>query len=425
MNRREVVPSTVVEQAVELLEDLCAISSESGDVAGLRRCARRLGRDLEELGFSVGIEERPNVDGEMQPVLVAKTASSGNGHVLLIGHLDTVLPAARPRRLADRVVGTGALDMKGGFAALVGALRLIAAEGLETPRDLVLVAVPDEEIGGPISEHAVRQWGLGARALAVLEPGQLIDGTETVVTGRRGLSVWRLEARGRAAHSGLAFEDGRSALAAAAGWSATVQGLSEGNGGPTVNVGRIIGGDSEFVQDLGEEHRFVGTSQRLNVVADRCLAEGEVRYLSLADRDRALGEMKASVEDFARRWGVEMHFEVVEEILPVPPSGAGTELAVELVAAASADGWRLELETERGGVSFPNFLPDPAAIPVIDGLGPVGDGMHTREEWVSLESLTRRIRLIAGLLERLGNVDSRQSTVHRTAAAEKPQINAD
>jgi glutamate carboxypeptidase len=391
----------VLDRAIELLQELCAISSESGDVVGLRRCAERLGRDLEGFGFRSVIEERPNVHGEMQPVLVARTEKSGNGHVLLLGHLDSVLPAAPPRRLADRVVGTGALDMKGGFAALIGALELLESMGIRAPQDLVLVAVPDEEIGGPISELAVRQWGAEARALLVLEPGQLIDGSETIVTGRRGLSVWRLEARGRAAHSGLAYEEGRSALAAAAGWSATVQGLSEGNGGPIVNVGRIIGGDSEFVQDLGEEHRFVGTSQRLNVVADRCLAEGEVRYLSLADRDRALGEMRASVTDFADRWGVEMHFEVVEEILPMPPSGSGCELAARLVEAAAVDGWRLELETDRGGVSFPNFLPDPAAIPVIDGLGPAGDGMHTRDEYVSLESLERRIALIARLLDML------------------------
>jgi acetylornithine deacetylase/succinyl-diaminopimelate desuccinylase-like protein len=49
-------------------------------------------------------------------------------------------------------------------------------------------------------------------------------------------------------------------------------------------------------------------------------------------------------------------------------------------------------------VSFPNLLPDPTAACVIDGLGPVGGGMHTREEYVSLESLERRINLIAEAL---------------------------
>jgi len=395
------VVDDVVESATALLLDLCAISTETGDADGLRSCARRLGRELVDLGFHVEIENRPNVDDVPQPVLIATSRSSNERNILLIGHLDTVLPATAARRTKDRIEGTGALDMKGGFAALVGALRLRWARGLETPDGLTLIAVPDEEIGGPISESAVNEWGRDASAVLVLEPGRLRDDGETIVTGRRGLSVWRLDARGRAAHSGLAFADGRSALAAAAEWSAKVQGLSEDNGGPIVNVGRIIGGDSEFVQDLGEEHRFVGTSQRLNVVADRCLVEGEVRYLTTADRDRVLESMRKRARDAAKSWGVDIQFEVVEEILPLPPSDAGAEFARLLVEAAAADGWTLDVETDRGGVSFPNFLPDPSAVPVIDGLGPVGDGMHTREEFVSLASLDRRIKLIAHLLEEL------------------------
>ncbi len=73
-------------------------------------------------------------------------------------------------------------------------------------------------------------------------------------------------------------------------------------------------------------------------------------------------------------------------------------LADHLVTAAAAAGWKLELESNRGGVSFPNFLPDPAAVCVLDGLGPVGGGMHTRGEYLDLRSLERRIHLIAEAL---------------------------
>lgn len=389
----------VLQGAAELLEELCAISSETGDADGIRACARRLGRELMELGFHVELESRPAAEGDAQPVMIASTGGTSAGHVLLVGHLDTVLPAIAPERLDERIFGTGALDMKGGFAALVGALRLRwAAEG-SVPGGLTLVAVPDEEIGGPISESEVRRWGAGARAVLVLEPGGLTADGESVVTGRRGLSVWRVDVRGRAAHSGLAFADGRSALAAAAEWAAKAQTAAEDGGGAIVNVGRIIGGDSEFVQDLGEEHRFVGTSHRLNVVADRCVVEGEARYLTLDDRDRTVDALYGLAATVGERWGVDVRFEVVDEILPVPPSATGAVLARRLVEGAARDGWTLEIESDRGGVSFPNFLPDPAGVPVIDGLGPVGDGMHTREEYVSLQSLERRIRLIAELLE--------------------------
>lgn len=394
-------PAAILDSSAGLLEELCAISSETGDATGIRRCGQRLGRELEAFGYSVEIAEVSSADGKPQPLFESRLPEVGEGHVLVVGHLDTVLPAVPPLRTHDRLQGTGALDMKGGFAALVGALDLMRRRGSPPPGDLVVVAVPDEEIGGPISEAAMRRWGGGARAVLVLEPGLPASDGETMVTGRRGLSVWRLEARGRAAHSGLAFNEGRSALAAAGQWAARVQALSEKNGGPIVNAGRIIGGDCEFVQDLGEEHRFVGTSQRLNVVADRCIVEGETRYLTLADRDRVLDTMGTLAEGCGGEWGVAMHFEVVEGILPAPALEKAADLAAGLVEAAMTDGWRLELENDRGGVSFPNFLPDPAVVPVLDGLGPVGGGMHTREEYVSLVSLERRIRLIATLLEKL------------------------
>jgi glutamate carboxypeptidase len=72
--------------------------------------------------------------------------------------------------------------------------------------------------------------------------------------------------------------------------------------------------------------------------------------------------------------------------------------AVELAAAR---GFRLEVETDRGGISFPNYLADSSGVPVVDGLGPVGDGMHTRDEWLDLRSLDRRIVLLADLLATL------------------------
>jgi glutamate carboxypeptidase len=177
-----------------------------------------------------------------------------------------------------------------------------------------------------------------------------------------------------------------------------VQQLSETGDGPVVNVGRIVGGDSEFVSDVGEEHRFIGTTERLNIVADRCLVEGEVRFLDLGDRDRVLARMKETATATGNEWEVDMDFTEFEDIPPMPGSGPGNALADHLVSAAQRMGWRLELEGNRGGVSFPNYLRDPSAVSVIDGLGPVGGGMHTREEHLDLKSLERRIALIAEAL---------------------------
>lgn len=401
--------SELAEKSAELLLELCAVSSPSSDADGLQRMAEVLASELTALGLVAEITADTGTNGRALPVLSARVPGAHGRHTLLLGHLDTVLPARPPVVAPNRLTGTGALDMKGGFAALIGALRFLRERGEKPPDDLLLVAVPDEEIGGPVSVHAVRQWGERAHTVLVLEPGGRGEGCETVVTGRRGLTVWRLDARGRAAHSGVAFWEGRSALAAAASWAGTVQSMSEPGDGPVVNAGRIVGGDSEFVSDVGEEHRFIGTSERLNIVADRCLVEGEVRYLSISDRDRVLTAMRDLATDVGETWGVEMSLREVEHIPPMMASDSGRRLSDHLVTSAAGAGWRLELEDNRGGVSFPNFLPDPSSMRVLDGLGPVGGGMHTRDEFVDLVSLERRISLIAEALifvrDNSGNVE--------------------
>ena len=397
------VPGSIVSSSRQLLGELCEVSSASGDVEGLLTMAHRLGREFTGLGLLTEIHAGAGQNGKGQPVLVAREPEGGDPCVLVIGHLDTVLPATATRCEGNRFYGTGALDMKGGFAALVGALGLLREADETPPANLVVVAVPDEEIGGPISSQTVRFWGDRASSVLILEPGAATERGETLVMGRRGLTVWRLDARGTAAHSGVAYWDGRSAVAAAGEWAAMVQQLSEKGDGPVVNVGRVVGGDSEFVSDVGEEHRFIGTSERLNIVADRCLVEGEVRYLDCSERDRILTKMRRLAEQVAVRWEVSLELVEVEHIPPMKACGEGRTLAHHLVKKAEAAGWRLELEINRGGVSLPNFLNDPSAIPVVDGLGPVGDGMHTRGEFVDLESLERRIHLIAEALRYLSD----------------------
>jgi glutamate carboxypeptidase len=393
------LPEPLFQQTLGFLRELTAISSDSGDPAGLRRAAERLAAALHERGLATEIrDETPSEGSPSLPVLYARGTDTSRGHLLLIGHLDTVLPALEPRLDDDRLFATGAIDMKGGLAAFVGALDLLRFFGEQPPSDLLLVVVPDEEVGGSLSQAAVRRWGETARALWVLEPGEPAGDAETIVAGRRGMFQWRLEARGRGAHSGLHYWDGRSALAAAARWVTEAEGLSRPDGGPTVNAGRFVAGDATFVEGLATAHPLFGTDRQLNVVPDRAIIEGEARFLRAAECDDLARRLEALARDVATATGTEISFAASGVIPPVDPKGSHADVGRRAAALAAAAGWRLEIEAERGGISFPNFLPDPSRIPVLDGLGPVGGGMHTREEHVELRSLRRRIVLLADLL---------------------------
>jgi glutamate carboxypeptidase len=387
------LPTPIFERTVQLLRELTAISSPSGDLAGLRRMSERLSAELSARGLTPEVREEAG-----EPVLVARGPDTSRGHLLLIGHMDTVLPAAEPRIEGDRLLATGAIDMKGGLAAFLGALDLLAERGVKPPDDLLLVVVPDEEVGGPISHGSMKRWGEGARALWVLEPGEPAGDSETMVAGRRGMFDWRLTVKGQAAHSGLHYWEGRSALTAAARWTVEAESLSQRNGGPTINVGRLVAGDASFVENLAAAHTLVGTDWQLNVVPDRAIVEGEARFLRPREEPEIEGRLRSLARVIARDTGTEMALTREPTIPPVDPDSPNAAISRRAVALAAARGWTLEVERERGGISFPNFLPDPGRLPVLDGLGPVGGGMHTREEYVELRSLGRRMLLLADLL---------------------------
>lgn len=391
-------PRPIFENTLDLLTRLTAISSPSGDRAGLAAAARLYGDALAERGLTVEIVDRPGDGGEEQPVLVARGPAARKRHLMLIGHFDTVLAAQTPEQRDGRLIATGAIDMKGGLTLLVGALDLLAERGQTPPDDLLLVVVPDEEVAGALSRRVMEEEGPRARGLWVLEPGLPQGDGESVVLGRRGMFHWRLDLEGRGAHAGNAYWQGRSALIAAADWVLEATAMAEPGHGPTINPGRLVAGEKSFVDDLAAAASLVGTSRQINVVPNRAIVEGEARFLRPADGDRLPDALAAAAEAVAERRGVSARFTSYGKVPPLDPDGPGRALAQRAVALAAEAGWRLEVEEDRGGISFPNFLPDPGAIPILDGLGPVGGGMHTREEWMDLRSFDRRITLLADLL---------------------------
>lgn len=413
------LPEDLLASAVELLAGLARESSSSDDPPGLHRMAGLLAGELGARGLEVAIRLEPDEHGVLLPVVEAFTPALPAAHaapdaaalagcavpfpILLIGHFDTVLPAAAPRREGDRLVATGAIDMKGGIVAFLKALDLVVRRGGHLPH-LRLVLVPDEEVGGAIAQRAVATAGASARALWVLEPGDRLGESETLVTGRRGMFHWRLEAQGRTAHSGLAYWQGRSAIGAVAEWIQGAAALSRPHGGATVNVARVVAGESGFLAALRAAapaggSALLGTAHQLNVVPDRALVEGEARFLRIAEEADLERKLAALASGIGARHEVELHFTRAPAIAPVDPAGRPREQADLAVRLAAEAGWELVREDDRGGISFPNFLDGQARIPVLDGLGPVGGGMHTREEYVELRSLARRIRLLADLLQ--------------------------
>ena len=148
-----------------------------------------------------------------------------------------------PCRLSGgRLWGPGALDMKAGVAMAFTALEMLAEADL-LRREIVLLLNGDEEIGSPASRPIIERIARECEAVYVLEPAQGL----AYKTARKGIGDWKIEVGGVAAHAGVDFEKGASAIRELARVVETVSGWTDLKRGLTVSVGKIGGGTKSNV----------------------------------------------------------------------------------------------------------------------------------------------------------------------------------
>ena len=145
--------------------------------------------------------------------LIARTPGEGKP-ILVAGHLDTVwshgtldlMPYAVNGQKAH---GPGIYDMKAGSFLAFHAIRCILRQGIATPRPIVLLLTPDEEVGSPTSRWLIEREAAQAAAVLIPEPA---GGGGACVTARKGVGRFTMRIEGRGAHAGTSFQDGASAV---------------------------------------------------------------------------------------------------------------------------------------------------------------------------------------------------------------------
>ena len=214
---------------VGIAEDLAwlvRIRSITGDEDAVQA---RLADRLEALGLAVevfhpdpaAVRADPDWPGEevartSLPVVIGRVGRAGGKRLVLSGHVD-VVPAGDPATWTGdpwsgvvrdgQLHGRGACDMKGGVAAILGAVRALGETGaLDRLQGELLVAfVPSEEDGGQGTLAAIRAGATGDLCV-IPEPSNL-----DVVIAHAGAITFRLTVPGRAAHASQRSE-GVSAL---------------------------------------------------------------------------------------------------------------------------------------------------------------------------------------------------------------------
>lgn len=369
----------------DLLIQWAEINSGSTHLPGLDRMRAALTAEFCTLPHAQ-VEAVP-LEGTTAQALRVLIRPGAPIQLLISGHYDTVYGAhhafQRCTQVSPEILrGPGVADMKGGIVVMLAALREFSTKPDAARIGFDILLTPDEETGSvatrPLLEAAARSKQ-HAFAL-VFEPARA---NGDIVRTRKGTGVFTITCHGRAAHAGRDPGAGRNAILALAEFLPQAAELGRDLDGVSVNVGNIRGGGA------------------VNIVPDFAEAQIDVRTTRVADEAEITECLHDLADPFNQRDGYRL---IVSGGFNRPPKEVTPQderLFAWWQQCAHELGVKLNWQ-DVGGASDGNLL-SAAGLPTLDGLGPVGDHLHSSEEFIRLPSLVERANIAVRFLERLAS----------------------
>lgn len=304
----------------------------------------------------------------------------GEEQILILGHLDTVKPIGTLARepwtvVEEKVYGPGIMDMKAGVVIAYFALQAIIEHKLPLTKKLVFFWNTDEEAGSPSSRAWIEAEAAHSACALVLEPAY---GQGDLKSSRKGGGEFGLRVTGRSAHAGSEHAQGINAIEELAHQIGIIQLWTDYAQGTTLSVGTIKGGTVS------------------NVVPETAEAQIDVRVSMKAEASRIAKQMASLTPKLA---GASLEVTGGIDKYPMERTAETERLIQFAMQAACEEGFTLG-EQSVGGTSDGNIAAA-AGIPVLDGLGPVGDGMHASNEHIRVDLLPRQLAVLVRLLTAL------------------------
>ena len=390
--------------SLELLERAVNVNSGTLNVEGVRQVRDLFQPQFEALGFTTQwVDGAPW--GRAGHLIARRQKSGGRPKVLLIGHLDTVFekdsPFQRFQRLDDSTArGPGVSDMKGGDVVMLLALRALADAGVLDRLSIVAVLSGDEEKAGEplaLSRRDLIEAAEWADVAIGFEDGPG-DPTKGVVA-RRGASGWKLRVSGKTAHSSQIFRDdvGDGAVFEAARILEAFRDSLAAEPLLTFNPGVIVGGTTASLDWESNRGTAFG---KTNVIAESCYVAGDLRAISLAQREAAKERMRSIVAAHRPHTGATIEFE--DGYPPLAPTEGNRRLLAAFDRASRDLGFGAvgESDPRKAGAADISFA-DGRVEMALDGVGLMGPGGHTVEETGDLRTLPMNGKRVAVLLWRL------------------------
>jgi succinyl-diaminopimelate desuccinylase len=229
-------------------------------------------------------------------ITVLKGKSSRRS-LLLTPHLDTVpvgrgwtYPPLGGKIYNNKIYGRGATDCKGNLAVGLEVLRSLCEEDVRLNFDLIFAATADEETGSFCGLLPLLEKKILRPTYALILDADEFD----IVVAQKGLIHLKVGITGKQAH-GAYPERGINAIDIAVKVIDRIKKIKlpykrhKLLKPPTINVGTIRGGD------------------KVNMVADWCEFELDVRYLPGMDRDEVIKIIKDNIRSVVKKFKFEIN----------------------------------------------------------------------------------------------------------------------
>lgn len=366
-----------LDRVLDELRTYVEMETPTHDKAAVDALGELIAERFAALGCKVEKCEQP-VSGDQLRIEYGE----GEEQILVLGHFDTVknkgtLATTEPWRIEDgKAYGPGTYDMKAGIVFSYFALKAIVEHGLDTKKKLVFFWNTDEETGSPSSRGLIQAEGRKSALALVVEPAAPGGALKT---SRKGGGDFLLRVKGKEAHAGNDHAKGINAIEELAHHVLAIQSWTDYEQGTTLSVGTIRGGTAS------------------NVVPAHAEAVIDVRVSAVSEAERITALMNGLKPVHP---GAELTVEGGIDKLPMERTAETERLFLHAQELARELGLPELQERGVGGTSDGNVVAV-VGIPVLDGLGPNGDGAHAPHEHVEIEPMAGSIALLVKMFTTL------------------------
>ena len=367
------------EALVSELAKLVNFDSGTDNMQGLAQVETYLAQRLKEVGAAVDVVAAPPAVGKM---VIGKLQGTGTKNILLMIHYDTVFgvgeAAKRPFKISgNRATGPGVADAKGGALLIIYAVDMLRERGFKNYKTLTVLFNPDEEKSSLGSRDTITKLAAEQDYVLVFEPPE----SDVVTVATNGIAYVHLDIKGRASHAGSAPEAGRNAAVELSNQIMQLRNLGSASKGTTVNW------------------TVVHAGERVNIIPEKASATADMRMSDVGEIQRVQADADKIIQHKLIA-DTEVRVKVESRRPPFRKNDGSDHLAAMADRIYQELGKSIKPVSMRYGTDAGfAYNPQSAKPVVLDGMGIVGDRIHSSDEWADLDSIAPRLYLTVRMIE--------------------------